>query len=298
MEQLILLALFLVSGYLAARAGLAKSQDYKVLANIVFYICLPASILASFSGVTIPQALYLLVAVLLASFLISMALSFLISYAFRLERRVFYCLLICGFFGNIVYFGFPFTQMILGEGALPLTGIYVSIYNLFVFALLLPAIYILLGTDGKKAAIGKAFYNPVIIFTIAGALSLAFQINLSALMPFLEGFSSLTTPLSLVAMGLFLSDKFSISLDRNLLSIAAAKCLIFPLITWALLAYAGLLSSGKEILLLSLMPVAISNFVIIDSLGLKLEKLVMDSIVLTSVISTIIVFALSAAGVF
>lgn len=298
MDQLILLVLFLVSGYLAVRAGLAKSQDYKVLANIVFYICLPASILSSFVGVGIPPAIYLLISVLAASFLLSIALSFLISRALRLERNVFYCLLICGFFGNIVYFGFPFTQMVLGEGALPLAGIYVSIYNLFVFALLLPAIYLFLGVDGKKAGIAKAFSNPVVIFTLAGALSLAFNADLSPLLPYLEGFASLTTPLSLVAMGLFLSDKFSISLDRNLLSIVAAKCLVFPLITAALLLFTGLLSSGKELLLLSLMPVAISNFVIVDSLGIKLEKLVMDSIVLTSVISTIIVFALGAVGVF
>ncbi|MDD2655123.1 MAG: AEC family transporter [Candidatus ainarchaeum sp.] len=298
MEQLALLILFLVSGYLVARSGLAKSQDYKVLANIVFYICLPASILSSFAGVEIPPAIYLLIALLIASFLLSILLSFIISRALRLERHVFYCLLICGFFGNIVYFGFPFVQMVLGEAALPLAGIYVSIYNLFVFALLLPAIYILLGTEGKKAGIGKAFCNPVIIFTLAGALALALQINLSALMPYLEGFSSLTTPLSLLAMGLFLSDKSSISLGRNLLSIVAAKCLIFPLITFALLLYTGLLSSGKEILLLSLMPVAISNFVIVDSLGLKLEKLVMDSIVLTSVVSILAVFALDAIGIF
>ncbi len=296
MEQLLLLVLFIVGGYALAYTKLARPQDYKVMANFVFYVCLPASILASFSGVSISTPLYSALLVLAGSFAFSVAASWAVSAALGLERKVFYILLICGFFGNIVFFGFPFIEMFYGDASLPLAGIFVSIYNLFIFALLYPLISMRLGSGGGMGW-RKIITNPVIIATLAGIAVLLAALDISAIVPYLKGFSSMTTPLSLVAMGLFLAGHAGISLDRNVFAITAVKCFLFPLATFGLLAFAGQGEGAKEMLMLSLMPVAISNFIIADSLDLGLDKLVMDAIVVTTLVSTVLVFALAWGGV-
>jgi len=297
MEQLLVFVLFLLSGYTIVRFGFANSNDYKTLANFVFYVCLPCSILVSFQGVEISPDIYTLLAILIASFVISSAVSAVMARALKLEKRVLYALLICGFFGNVVYFGFPFVEMTLGFSSLPLAGIYVAVYNIFVFALLLPILSFRLGKGGQNR-IARTLVNPVVIFTLVGVASIPLHLDLSAAMPYLESFSALTTPLSLIAMGVFFSDKSSITIDRDLLSMVAAKCVFFPLITVSLLLLSGTFENGKEMLLLSLMPVAVSNFIIIDSLRLDLDKLVMDAIVVTSIVSTLIVLGLAYAGFF
>ncbi len=301
MEELLLLILFLISGYLLPKFRLAKGTDYKLLTNFVFYVCLPCSILSSFAGVVITGSLYLAIGILFATFIIFTVSTLAVASFLKLDKRMFYAILICGFFGNIIYFGFPFVQMLMGNGALPLAGIYVAAYNLFIFALLLP--FISTQAGGKqtgKDGIVKALRNPCVIFTFIGIVVLALSLDIGAVVPYLQGFASLTTPISLVAMGLFLSDKLRVKLDGNLVSIMAAKIVFFPLITAILLVISGLWGSapGREMLLLSFMPVAITSFVIADSLNLDLDELVMDAIVATSVVSTLVVFGLKLLGVF
>ena len=229
---------------------------------------------------------------------ISLALSFLIWKLFRLEKRMIYVLLLCGFFGNITFLGFPFAELLFGTSSLPITSVYVSVYNLIIFAVLLPLIYMHLGKEGAIDGIEKTLLNPIVACTITGAIIVLLHIDVSAAMPYLAAFSSLTTPLSLVAMGMFLSKDFILTFDRNMATLAISKCLIFPAITAALLVITGNWGQGREMLMLSLMPVAISNFVIADSLELDLGGLVLGSIVLTSAISIAEVFILVLAGVF
>jgi predicted permease len=302
MLQLVLLALFISAGCAAGRLGLAKKEDYKPLTNIVFYICLPASLLVSFQEADFSSGLYMSIIILSVSIIASLIAGLLIARALSLEKETLYALLISGFFGNIVFLGFPFVELMLGSASLAIAGVFVAVYNVFIFLFVFPVLSVMGGKAGSKgpaAGLWKVASNPVIWFTVIGVITLALGISLVQAMPYLKAFASLTTPLSLMAVGLFLSGKFALTSNRGLVSISAVKCLVFPGITLALLLASGLLGTleGKTMLLLSLMPVAISNFIISDSLGLKREELVMESIIVTSIISAVIVAALAVIGI-
>lgn len=297
MEQLLLFALFLVSGYALPRFGLAKSQDYKALANFVFYVCLPASILASFSSVVLPQSIHLLLGILASTIAVSVLSSLALAKVLGLGDKAMYALVICAAFGNVIYLGFPFTEIVLGKGALPLAGVYASVYNVAVFAVILPLLTMRLG-KASGAGVAKALANPAVLSTLLGLAVLAWDADISPVLPYLSGFAALTTPLSLLSMGLFISDKLSVRFDRTLLSIVLSKCAFFPLLTAALLLASGQWEAGRGVFLLSLMPVAISNFVIANSLGLGQDKAVMDSIIVSTLLSIAMVFGLAALGLF
>ncbi|MCX8175579.1 MAG: AEC family transporter, partial [Candidatus Micrarchaeota archaeon] len=140
MAPALLVILFFLAGFLLARLGLAKSEHYKPLANVVFYLCLPASLLVSFSQAGSLPFLPPHFAALFGSLLAVAAIAYLASRAFSFDQKTFYALLLCGSFGNVIYFGFPLTQALLGQDALSLAGLYVIGYNVFVFAFLYPLI--------------------------------------------------------------------------------------------------------------------------------------------------------------
>ena len=47
-EQIISLFLFVAAGYASVKAGLFKSEDSKVISNMVVYICSPCMVIYSF----------------------------------------------------------------------------------------------------------------------------------------------------------------------------------------------------------------------------------------------------------
>ena len=47
-EQIVSLFLFVAAGYASVKAGLFKSEDSKVISNMVVYICSPCMVIYSF----------------------------------------------------------------------------------------------------------------------------------------------------------------------------------------------------------------------------------------------------------
>ena len=196
------------------------------------------------------------------------------------------------------FLGYPIIETLLGKDSLAIAAIYVLAYNFAAYAVVFP--YIRLRISKKAGANG----NPSAIFSapsLAAFLGIAIYasgLDLSLAIPFIQPFARLLTPFSMIAIGLFVSDKLNVRFDRGLLSMVLAKCFVFPAITLGLLAFSGLLPASKEMLLLSFMPLAISNFVLIGSLEAGLDRLVADSIIVSTIVSLALIFGLAWSGFF
>ncbi|MBI5223539.1 AEC family transporter [Candidatus Micrarchaeota archaeon] len=297
MDQLILLLIFFLIGLFSGLFKIAKVEDYKILADLAFYVFLPCSVLVSFATFSITSEILNSFEILIAS-LIAFSISlFIIAKAMKFEAKLTNAFYMCCTFGNIIFLGIPLSQVILGDSNLPLVSIFVAIHNSFIFGILFPLL-VLFGADKKtsvKSGLSRIAKNTVVIAAIAGVISSAFRLDINIALPYLTNLSAMTTPISIIAMGIYFSQNIKIEITKELAIFTICKIVLMPLITIVFFFNSPYL---KEALFLAIMPVAISNFSISQSLKLNKEKLVMDSIFVSTAISLGLVLVLKLAGIF
>jgi predicted permease len=281
MDGLALLALYFAIGAAAARTGFLRGEEFHALARLVFYVCLPASILLNAPDQSSVQGI---AAIALLTALPLLAVGALVFLLYRLERipgGSFGAVLVSSTFGNVVYLGVPVSQAYF-PGTVGEMSVAIIVTNLAVFCFALPLID---AAGGRKTGIAKSVArmasNPVLLSAIAAFLMLALGIGSAPLAPVLSPLAGMTVPLSLIAMGMFVARDFRLSLDRDVATILALKHLALPAATFACLLF---IRPGAElsglVLLSSFMSPAIANFSIVDSLGLGREKEVSSAIIL------------------
>lgn len=293
MEPLILLFLFPLVGYFCSFFGFVKYEDYRVLTNLVFYLFLPCSIFLSFTHFQITSDILDLLFYTLSGLAIFSFLVFVIFKFLNFSSDLLPTAILCCVFGNLVFLGVPLSEIFLGSG--PIIPILIAFHNLFIFGILFPLILLCQERTISISNFSKIFKNPIILFIIIGFFVSFFNLDLSIFIPYLSPFSLLTTPLSLIAMGIYFSKNIQIKLSKELLLIVFAKIILLPLIT-VLIFFDS--DYSKFTTFMSLMPVAISVFSVAQVLSQKYEKIVVDSIFLSTVLSVILILISGTFGFF
>lgn len=112
----------IILGFVLRRVGFFKEGDFRVLSQIALKITLPASIVVSFSQMTVELSMLTIVFIALGCGLVYMAVAFLINLKKTKEQRAFEILNIPGY--NIGLFALPFVQSFLGPVGVVTTSLF------------------------------------------------------------------------------------------------------------------------------------------------------------------------------
>lgn len=195
-------------GIYGSRKKIINSELNKGLTDILIKIALPFMIVSSFIFTydnTVKDNVVKTFYYSIAAYAIMAAVSHIMLFPVKNDRKT--VLHFANVFVNTGYVGFPILNSVYGpEGV-----IYGSIFNMF-FVILLWTYGIMLykGSMEKgylKKEITVLIFNPSIIAVIIGIIIMVFDIRInSALLMGIKGIGSITGPLSMIIIGVILSN--------------------------------------------------------------------------------------------
>ncbi len=207
--QILILAILIITGFLAVRTGLISIKIKDGLSQLIFKLTLPLLIFTKisalrFTGSLLVNSLWYFLLVYLA-FLLMYIVGIFSVRLFRFKQEESRVFLTHSLFGNIVFLGFPLMDALYpgGEGIL-----YATLYQL-VSSTLLWTVGVFFLTRQGQVSWGKSFrhlWNPNTIAFLAGLLMVVLNIRLPQV--FTDTFGKLgqtTIYLSMIYIGILLS---------------------------------------------------------------------------------------------
>lgn len=234
LNQLLVLFLVIIIGYIATKWGYFDEVANKKVSRFVIKITLPAIILSSVMGDSdlgstpeLIQALLLALGFYLAMIIISLLV--VKSLRIHIEEQGLYRFMII--FSNIVFIGFPVVRSIYGEGAIFYASIFNLPFNLIAFTYGLALIR-------KKKDLSQKInlleiMNSAVVAGILAIFIFIFKLKFPAIIvDTMKMVGGITTPMSLIIIGASLAaiPIKEVFRDKKLYLFALIKLLIIPVL--------------------------------------------------------------------
>ena len=169
------LVILAVPGFIAVKTKLLPQSAQSVLSNVVLYIGSPALVFMGFQkknfSVEIAVNMLIVAGVTLAVHFIMAGIMYLVVRGKADEKKL-RVARFAGVFGNMGFMGFPFLQILFGNGPaygeiLVYGAVMLSVFNILYWTL---GVCMITGTT-KHLSVKKVFLNPVIIAVALGFLA-------------------------------------------------------------------------------------------------------------------------------
>lgn len=200
-EQILVIFLMMLVGYLIVKAGLFRAEDSKVLSNIVVYVCFPCLLITSFQiELTEETAKGLLLAVVASavSHLFMIVVVFLLDKPFRLDRIEKASII----YTNSGYLVIPLVTAVLGEEWVFYTTAFILVQNLLIWT---HGVSMISGKETRN--IRKILTSPNIIALMIAVVLFVAQIRLPAVaMDCMKSIGNMVTPASMLVVGMVIGD--------------------------------------------------------------------------------------------
>lgn len=242
-SNLVGLFLLIGVGFFAVRGKILPAEASKPLSTLLMKITLPATIFTAMLRPFDPSFLTLggwMIALGTALVPIFALLSLVLSKVFRVPkgRRGMWCC--CSTFFNNGFMGYPIALAIFGEEGLTLTVIMGIPFTLLAYSVGAKMVCMDRpeGEEGGSISWGKVIFSAINLAMIAGLVLYFTQIQLpTAIKAPLVYLSDATTPLSMFITGMNLAQGriADVLRDRDALTSAPVRLLLFPLLAWALM---------------------------------------------------------------
>lgn len=243
-SNLVGLFLLIGVGFLAVRLKLLPAEASKPTSALLMKIALPATVFSSMIRPYDPNFLGDGIVILLLSSALFLLFALLSGPLCRLlrvpegQRGMWRC---CTTFCNNGFMGFPVAYALFGDDGLMLAVIIGIPFNLLLYSWGIQMVCRdrLQGSTRQRASLRAALITPI---NGAMLLSLIFyftQIPIpSPILTPIRHLSNVTTPLSMLVTGMNLAQgKVSdVIRDRNAISASAVRLLLFPLLSWGVMA--------------------------------------------------------------
>ena len=260
-----------------------------IINNYVYYIGISVITFVSLHDTSASMLLDPYIYILnLVPILLIIAVAYLVVKALKLPGDISALFIVCAFYGNTGYIGFPLNVIVQGKGALNTAAFISTIYTIVVFTL---GVYILRGETSTPVEAGKLHKLPIIWAALLGIL-LSWLVLPGFIRLPLELISDSTSPLALLATGA-MAEGAALTRDWKTIGVLSAiKLALVP----ALVAATGLLLGIKGVnlttsVLEAATPVAVTNSVLASQFGMRKEfasRAVIISTALFAVTLTII----------
>lgn len=205
MVNFIIIFVFLLLGIVLQKVKWVPFNSYKVINNIVIYICLPALALYYIPKIQWSNELLYPICVAWIGFIVSYLFFSFLSSRFGWSKKLTGCLIITAGLGNTSFLGFPIIQALYGEEGLK-TAILVDQPGSFVvlstLGILVATLYSTGSPNGLHIAKKIIFFPPFITFLVACLMNIL-NFDFYQYIQFgLQKVGSLMTPLAMLSVGL------------------------------------------------------------------------------------------------
>lgn len=232
LQQMIVLFIYMLLGYYGGKKGTLDAKAGKILSWIVINIANPALILNSAvggNGKAAGRELVSTAVIAVVMYTVLLILAWFAPIVFRAseDEKGIYKLMTT--FNNIGFMGFPVIAAVYGNEALLYAAIFTLPFNGLIYTY---GIAMVRGRDAEGEGFQwKRIWN---IGVVSCLIAVALYLSSAPIPQFaataITGLSSLTGPLSMMVIGISLSDirLKELFLDGKLLAYAAVKLLVIP----------------------------------------------------------------------
>jgi len=235
LQQMIVLFLVMLVGFLAYKRGFIDDNTGKKLSSIVVNIANPALILSSILSMdktVTGKELMTTVVIAAAVFGGLLLISVFVPVLFRVEKSGYGAYRVMTVFSNIGFMGFPIISSVYGSGALLYATLFLIPYNILIYTY---GVYTMKsGREGEKEKIRLGqILNIGVIACILAILLFAFHVKLpDFLASVITMLSNLTAPLSMMVIGASMAviDFKKLLGDYRLLLFSLFKLLVLPIL--------------------------------------------------------------------
>lgn len=291
--------LLLLFGYAAKRFGVLHSHDSAVVNSIVVNLTAPAFIFTAIYGHPITKAMLGAPAVVFVSTLLVFSIAYLVSKAFKFDRKTTAGFMLVSAFGNTGFLGYPVTLAAFDKSSHALaTAVMVDQFAmsvpLYIFGVAVAASCMTSHT-GKQHPL--AFLKtPMLVAALLGIALRTVPIP-APLITSLKYLAAATVPLAMISLGLSLSRMALKSVGIPTVVVFALKMASLPLMTFFGLKLLGIHGVVRNTAVLeAAMPPAILNSIIAARYEADREFVASTTFVLTllSIITLPLIISLLA----
>ena len=298
-DAILAIAAMIVFGFIARSLSLVGEGAEKELSNFVYYISMPCLILIKLASTPLAGQQFSLFLLNGAAIMVSISAVCALYFAGIVRGKFAATLLLCSFFGNVIFMGFPAAQAYFGESAIADAAVIAFVCNIIVFTLGIMLLGFMTGKDGREFSLRKLSSNTVLYSCLLGVMvslsGIAMPAVLSDMLSLVGG---TTVPLALFSMGAFLHGKKMGQQPLQVAVLFTAKMAAFPIIVLCTAFLLGMRGYVVQLSLLeALMPFAVTNFVIAREFSLD-AKLVAEATVATTLASLPIILFFGSISAF
>lgn len=264
LEQVSILFILIIVGFLCGKTGVVTAEGKKVLSNLLVTIIMPAMVLNSYMSEFDSQVLSnLLLAFGLSTIaiLLAMAVSFLLTMKMKSNNKTvirFACS-----YSNAAYMGFPLIQALFGAEGMLYASAFVTMFNVIVWSI---GYAMMSGEVQPKQVIKSVGKNPVTYAVVLGLVLYLGRISVPVVVKEpLSLVGSMTTPLSMLIIGVMIagSEIKSILGNKEVWFTVVVRLVVIPAITFGLFYLLGIGGIvGSVILIQAACPTAATTSVL------------------------------------
>lgn len=238
-NQLIVLFLIILLGYLLYKTGIMTESFNKQLTKLVLHVTMPALILDSVlddAASLPPQTVAAAFAVAIVMYLLLPPVSHLITLILRAPAGQAGIYDFAGIYGNVGFMGFPLISAILGPDALLVTAIFNIVFNLSAYTI--GVLIISRGASRREKLSPKKLLSPGILLSVLAIIVYLMHIRLpQTVCSAIGSIGSLTSPLAMMLIGATLATmpvKEMLNEKRTYVFLLLRQ-IILPLLCWPLM---------------------------------------------------------------
>ena len=282
-----IIPLFLIMAIGAAISPfIDKDKWIEVLNKYGLYIGFPAIIISGLTSAKDYSNLdFSIVGANFSILIISIVLIFLFTSVFKLKKEIRNTYLICSFWGNVAYLGFPLVSGLF-PGSDNLISIIIAVYLLIVFTI---GILILeISKENKSPGIlnllKNLFKNPLLLAVLFGIALVISDVTFPPVIQKpIEMFAASASPVVLLSLGIFIFRKINFNKKvYHAAVISFYKLIALPLIFIFLLQFFEVSKSAASVSIIeAAMPLAITPFALAEIYPLDKEIVAMAVIIST-----------------
>ena len=280
------LFIYMVSGIICRKAEIIKKNDVKSIANLLYYLFIPALFFSRISSTNLLEIRPAILAGSLLPVISLMLILFLLKIFSVISRDTFLLLNLTICFGSNAFFGIPFFTSLYGDAGHEFSvtaSVFLGVFGIFTTTLLFEFYS---GSGKKRRAFLALFRNPILLSISAGILFSVTGIKINIIETVAASFGAMTNVLAIIILGMFVYDNFSRAVLVQAIGFALFRLLCLPAVTIGivLLFFNHGTPDTGFLIIQSGIPVAVSIAVYADRYEWK-KELLANIVVVTSAMS-------------
>ena len=243
-------------GFIASKTGVLPAESKKYLSNLLLFITSPCMIIGSMTSQTLDAHTFELMIQIVAGsfifFLVAMAVSFLIVKLMRCDKEDAGVLMVIITAVNTGFMGFPVTKAIFGNTYFFLMVIQNIVLNIYIYSMMVYQMnYGFRKKEGIKGML-MPMLNMCTYALIIGLVLMLLKVQLpDILADFINNIGDATIPVSMIVVGVQLSESSIRKMLTNKRLITASLCnvILIPVLTFLAVNWLPLAPESKLILI-------------------------------------------------